>query len=635
MLLINVSGEKEFIVDILDYLKNITILFQNIQSEKSYKNIFICLFVIILLDLILILFVLIFNKIVNICYFCIIINLLNIIIYYYLIGPAIDISLTSIWCEDNIHKYLKLTCFSNRTHLMYTILSFLMLAIYILIISIYSFYCNEIDKIKGNSGDETIHIQSNYNIFFFVSKISIFIFGFFFRKIDYEEDKHYLIKIIYECYIFIICLIMSVYTYRNVYYYNTVINNLNHYGWYWSTWLSLGIILNTLLNLTGYSNFISVGWVIITYTMNKVNILDENILLTKTNIFEFNNKNLIEKYKSILLNKLSNNYNNESKIYIFGIIKKFEEFISSNSEINYQYQKLINDKYLIKKYNKEDILPILSIIYIIYSFYSEKSKNKEDIILHMYYFIINKFNNLSYAIFLCSKLKPEGHKNIYNKYLLAEDIKEHLILKLNTKSKKESIKHIQFGSIILYNLYINLFKLKIYDAICNQIDYFDLLKNSVTTNKTTDNFLKTGENIFKIRKAIITIWGKIIKLNPFCDDCHGDFILYLETIIQDEILSREESKKYQLLKNYKSQEKYNFYHTMFVQDTSSLLLIDGYLTNGKILYTSPNFTTLFMYTVKELTSLNVDDLLPNIVQTFHKELIDNAIKFSNITYLSI
>ena len=423
---------------------------------------------------------------------------------------------------------------------------------------------------------------------------------------------------------------MSVYTYRNVYYYNTVINNLNHYGWYWSTWLSLGIILNTLLNLTGYSNFISVGWVIITYTMNKVNILDENILLTKTNIFEFNNKNLIEKYKSILLNKLSNNYNNESKIYIFGIIKKFEEFISSNSEINYQYQKLINDKYLIKKYNKEDILPILSIIYIIYSFYSEKSKNKEDIILHMYYFIINKFNNLSYAIFLCSKLKPEGHKNIYNKYLLAEDIKEHLILKLNTKSKKESIKHIQFGSIILYNLYINLFKLKIYDAICNQIDYFDLLKNSVTTNKTTDNFLKTGENIFKIRKAIITIWGKIIKLNPFCDDCHGDFILYLETIIQDEILSREESKKYQLLKNYKSQEKYNFYHTMFVQDTSSLLLIDGYLTNGKILYTSPNFTTLFMYTVKELTSLNVDDLLPNIVQTFHKELIDNAIKFSNI-----
>jgi len=453
LLLINVSNEKEYIADILDYLKNFTIIFQSIQSTKSYKNILLSLFVIILLDLILILFVLYFNKVVNTCYFCIMINLLNIIIYYYLIGPAIDISLISIWCEDNIHKYLKLTCFSNKTHLMYTILSFLILIIYILIIAIYSFYCNEIDKIKGSSGEETIHIQCNYDMLFLVSKISIFIFGFFFRKIDYEEDKHYLIKIIYECYIFIICLIMSIYTYKNVYYYNTVINNLNHYGWYWSTWFSLGIILNTLLNMIGYSIFISVGWIIITYTMNKVNILNENLLLIKTNIFEFNNKNLIEKYKNVLLNKLSNNYNNESKIFIFGIIKKFEAFISSNSEINYQYRKLINDKYLIKKFNNEDTLPILSIIYIIYSFYSEKSKNKDDIILHMCYFIINKFSNLSYAILLCSKLKSESHKNIYNKYLLAEDIKEHLILKLNTKSKKESIKHVQFGSIILYNLY--------------------------------------------------------------------------------------------------------------------------------------------------------------------------------------
>ena len=630
LLLINVSNENEFIVDILDYLKNFTILIENIQGTQSYKNIFIIFFVVILLDLALILFVLFFNKIINTFYFCIIINLLNIIIFYYLIGPAIDISLTSIWCEDNIHKYLKISCFSNRTHLKYTILSFIMLIIYILIIAIYSFYCYEIDKIKEDSSDKTIHIQCNYDIFCFASKVSIFIFGFFFRKIDYEEDKHYLIKIIYECYIFIICLIMSVYTYKNVYYFNRIMNNINHYGWYWSAWLALGIILNTLLNLVGFSNFISIGWIVVTYTMNKVYVLNENILMTKSNIFEFNNKNLIEKYKNILLNKLSYNYNNESKIYIFGIIKRFEEFISSNSEVNYQYQKIINDKYLNKKYNKEDVLPILSIIYIIYSYYSEKSKNKDDIILHMCYFIINKFNNLSYAILLCSKLKSEGHKNKYNKYLLTEDIKEHLILKLNTKSKKESIKHVQFGSIILYNMYINLFKLKIYDAICNQIDYFDLLKNNVTTNKTTDNFLKTGENIFKIRKDIITIWEKIIQLNPFCDDCHGDFILYLETIIQDDIIAREESKKYQLLKNNKSQEKYNIYHTMFIQDTSSLLLVDGYLSNGKIIYASPNFGTLFMYTVKELTSLNVDDLLPNIIQTFHKELIDNAIKYSNI-----
>ena len=333
-----------------------------------------------------------------------------------------------------------------------------------------------------------------------------------------------------------------------------------------------------------------------------------------------------------ILTRLDYNYN-ESKILIFGIIKKFEEFISNNPEINYQYQNLINNEYLNKKFNKEDSLPILSIIYLIYTFFYEKALNKDIITFHLCYFLINKFNNVTYASLLCSKLKSEGHKKLYYKYLLTEDIKEYLILKLNRKTKKESIKQIQLGSAILYYLYIDLFKLKVYDAICTQIDYFDLLKNSVTTNKTTENILKSGENIFKVRKEIITIWNKIIKLNPFCDDCHGDYLLYLDTILQDEILVREESKNYQLLKNNKSQEKYNIYHTMFVRDTSAILLVDGYLSSGKIIYASPNFSLLFMYSGKELTSLSIDDLLPNIVQTFHKELIDNAIKISNVKFI--
>jgi len=631
--LINVSAEKEFIFDILNYLKNITILYENITSEKSYKNIFIIILVIIAIDLLLILFVLFTNKKINTKYLCKIINLINIIIYYYLIGPVVEICFTSVYCEDKTHKYLKVACFSNKTHLIYIILSFIVMIIYIFIIFIYSFYCNEIDSIKINDNDKTTRVECNYEIYCLVSKVSIFIFGFFFYKRDYEEDRDFLFKLSYECFIFIICLIMSIYTFKTVYYYNEIINMINQYGWLVSAWFSLGVILKSIFNIMGVSNFIVVGWIIIIYTFNRVNKLQENSLLTKTNVFEFSNQNLIEKYKNILLKILENKYDNESKIFIFGIIKKFEEYISNNPEINYQYQKLISNEYLNKKYNKEDSLPILSIIYLIYTFFYEKSANKDSITFQMCYFLINKFKNVTYASLLCSKLKTDGHKKLYYKYLITEDIKEYLILKLSKKTKKESIKQIQLGSSILYYLYIDLFKLKIYDAICTQIDYFDLLKNSVTTNKTTENVLKSGENIFKIRKEIITIWNKIIKLNPFCDDCHGDYMLYLDTILQDEILVREESKNYQSLKNIKSQEKYNIYHTMFVRDTSSILLVDGYLSIGKIIYASPNFSLLFMYSAKELTSLTIDDLLPNVVQTFHKELIDNAIKISNVKYI--
>ena len=215
---------------------------------------------------------------------------------------------------------------------------------------------------------------------------------------------------------------------------------------------------------------------------------------------------------------------------LYGIIKNFEEFTNNNPEINYHYQKLLNDKYLNTKFNKNEELPILSIIFILYTVQLEKLTNKAEIALYMSYFLINEFNNPTYAILLASKVKTESYINLYYKYLLTEDIKDKLICKLNKKTNKDSIKYIQIGSSILYYLYIDLFKLKIYDAVCNQIDYFDNLRDNNATSKNTDNFLKTGENIFKIRKEIIIIWEKIVKLNPFCDDCHGDFILYLETI---------------------------------------------------------------------------------------------------------
>ena len=633
MCLINVSFEKEFLLDILNYLKNITVLYEVITSAISYKNMLIILFVLIIFDFLLGLIIFLLNNKSNVSYLCIIINLLNIIIFYYLIGPAVEIALTSIWCENKSHKYLRITCFNNSIHLIYTIFSFIMLLLYIFLTFIYCFYCNEIDIIITNSRENISRLDCNYEIYCLISKICIFIFGFFFFKMDYEEDEHLYIKIIYEVFIFLICLIMSLYSYKNVYFYNYIINNVNHFGWYFSTWFSLGIILKTIFNLSGISNFIIVGCVMITFTLNKGFILKENILLTEDNVFEFKNINEIEVYKNILLSKLSDKNNSKSKIFVFGIIKKFEEFAFSNPEISYQYHKLLNDENLNKKYNKEDSLPIITIIYILYIFYYEKFSNKEEVVFHMCYFLINKLKNISYAMLLCSRLKSKGHKSLYYKYLLTEDIKQYLIFKLNKKSNKESIKHVQLSSVILYYLYIDLFKMKIYDAVCNQIDYFDLLKNNITTNKTAENFMKTGENIFKTGNDITTIWGKLVKLNPFNDECFKDYMLYLNSIVQNDVIARDESKKYQSLKNRKYQEKYNIYHSLFINDVSSVLLIDGYLANGKILYASQNFAFLFRYNGKEVLSLTVEDLLPNVVQTFHRELIEKAIKYSNVKYI--
>ena len=87
-----------------------------------------------------------------------------------------------------------------------------------------------------------------------------------------------------------------------------------------------------------------------------------------------------------------------------------------------------------------------------------------------------------------------------------------------------------------------------------------------------------------------------------------------------------------LLKNSKEEERNNTYNTMFMHEKSAIILIDWFVSNGKILYASPNFFDIFSYNGKEILNLTIDDLLPNVIQTFHKELIEDAIKYSNMNY---
>ena len=625
--IINILSEGDVILEIFDYLKKLIIFYEIITNELTYKKLFIILLCIILIDIIFIIFTLLFKrKNISISIFYILINYLNIVIFYYFIGPSVNILLISTWCENGSHIYLGSTCYTT-SHLIYFIISIIIFLLSFVISFIYSFYCNEIELITTNLSGSNARINCNYELLCLISKIIIFILGFYVRTNNKE-----ILKLIYEIYIFVNSLIMSIYIYKNVYYYNDVINYLNMFGWLFSIWFSFCILLKTVFHLKYITNLIIIGWLIISISLYKTYKMKEYSLITEVNIFEFKSTKSIEMYKNILINKLREK-NTESKIIIYGIIKKFEEFAINNPEINMQYHKLLNDKLLSKKFGKEDELPIFSIIYILYSFYLDKLSNKEEITLHMCYFLINNLNNPTYSMLLCSKLKNENHKCLYYKYLLIEDIKKYLIFKLNKNSNKESIRHVQIGSVILYYLYIYLFKIKIYDAICNQIDYFDLLKNNISTNKLTQNFLKTGKRILRSRKEILIIWEKIIQLNPFSDECQKDYILYLDSILQDEILSREESKKYMLFKNSKFQEKDNIYYSMFLIDSSSILLVDGFLAYGKILYATQNFSYLFMYNNKEILNITIDDLLPNCIQTFHKELIDDAIKYSNLNYI--
>ena len=552
-------------------------------------------------------------------------SILNLLLIYYINGPSINILLYKFFCTKDNKTYL---CpFKDFGYIFLSIINIIYLMILIIGIYISTLYVDDIGCITGTN--IRCKINNNYTTIIVMVKAIYFLFNFFIETFYHKRD---IIILIYDTFIMLSNIIISIYTYRELFYYNNYINAWYHYGWKYTTWFSICIFMKNLIKIKDITLFVLFGLIIITiavYYNNKHRYFE---LITEFNIFEGSNLSSIQVFNHKLLDLLKNT-DQKSKILISGVIKRFEEYISNNAELYEQYHKLLNDKHLQKKFTSENELTILSIIYLIYSFNIEKSKDVTDITLNMCYFLINRFKNPVYSIWLCTKLKSCNNSQSYYKYVLIEEIKDYLVRKMKKNVQKLNIRNIQISSSILYNQYVNLFKIKIYEATCSHIEFYDLLRNKIATTKTIDNYLHIGEDVLTLRKEVLNLWDKIILLNPFSVESKNDFLLYVGSVLQDYILVKQEEKKFYALQSEKMPEKDNIYYSMFNQELSAVLLADGYTFNGKIVYTTPNFPFLFMFSEKEIINISVDDLLPDIIQSFHKFLIEDTIKNSNLDYI--
>jgi len=132
------STNGENLLGRLNYL-----IFFDLITQENYITIFIIIFLIILIDFLLMIFVLFSNKNRNLLFLILIINILNSIIFYFLIGPVILFSLASIFQHHKIYN-------DSNYSILFKILSIIMLLLYVFISFLYSFYGNKIDSLKTN-----------------------------------------------------------------------------------------------------------------------------------------------------------------------------------------------------------------------------------------------------------------------------------------------------------------------------------------------------------------------------------------------------------------------------------------------------------------------------------------------------
>jgi len=625
------DSDQDSLIQFLHYIKQI-IFIQDLISKKSDYIIFLTIgFILIAILYILIIYILINSKGKIQETPVKLLNVLNIFVQNYLMCPIVNVFMLSIKCEKSKHIYFKYKCFDDYIHIL--IVFFSLLSLFSCLI--YSFLLSLFYYQVGGIKTQDLLKRVNCNFEFYVNFLSMIYYFISFYLQYYTKELQTFYFLYNRFFFFLFTLFLFLYMYFNVFYYDRRINAINLYGWGFLWWYSVGLLLKKSFKIKDISIFVIVGMVCICFILFFLDGYNTEYYLTQANILESKSIKQIEQFTYNLLDIVSQN-TIKSKTLVSGIINSIEEFFKSQPEIYEKYENFIKNKIMISKLGgKSNILfNAYNIIYIIYDFYLEKAEMKENIMIIISYFLMNNLKNPTYAAFLTSTIKVNGIRILYLKYILVEDIKDFLIAKLiKNSANKESIKHIEIGSAIVYDNYIDSFKMKIYDAACNQIDYFDILKNNTLSSKATKNFLNIGDSILLLRKEINSLWNKIIKLNPFSDDIEKDYMLYLRTIIQDEDLAQKEEKRYYHIKMSKLSEKHNIYHSLFDKDVSTVILVDGCGLIGKIIYVTPNFGTIFNFLPKELVNVMITDFQPTYIAQFHKDIMFDALKYSNLNYM--
>ena len=623
------SDEKnDFFIITFKYLSKVILLYEIADSFMTYITLLIIIYIITLLFISILIYLIICIKkeIKPSLPILKILNIMVILEIYFLIGPIVNLCLSALICKNGNHIYLDSKCFSSISHLVVFSASTITLLFHIIFSIILSIYYSDVGNI-GEFGTMT-RVSCSFEIYSNLAIILLFVCHF---CLKFYLDSRKLYLILWELIMVVICSIFSIYILKFVFFYNNIKNYIIYLGAFLLVWYNLVILLKQVLDIYDITAFQIIGTIIIALIIFSYFKIKLSYMIYEFNIFDGKILKDIEIYK-YALESLIYNRAFEARTSLNGYITRFEEFLLSNPDFSAKYEKLKEDIYLNKKISQKSIISVFSIIYLTYSYHIEKSiEHSVEICINKCYFLINKMKNPTFAIYLCSEIKAKTHRQLYYKFLLMEQIKEHLINKIVYSSNKESIKHVELGNIVLYNVYCNLFRLKIYDATSIQIEYFDNFKSSVTTKKSTEGFLKNGEEILILKKKILCIWSQLLQLNPFNVAMENDYMLYLKIIIQDDFLARSEEKKNFSYKNKNYRFKNSTYYSMFSEDQSSFLLIDGANdANLKILYTSPNFSRLFLFSGKEMLNTSVNDLLPNVIQKHHKELVDDSIKYSNL-----
>ena len=196
--LTNLVDPNDSTVQILKYISTVISVQEIIVDTSSYEIAVIIVSILTLISLLCIIYLFISVRIGK--FFVKIpidlLNVINVVVMNYLIGPIVHVSILSTKCSSGVHDFLLVSCYSNYLHIVFIILSLINIIFFVALSVILSIYSNEIGSL--NETKVMARVNTNYEVFTNISKISIFIFAYFVKFYGSGSDTY---KIILQIYI--------------------------------------------------------------------------------------------------------------------------------------------------------------------------------------------------------------------------------------------------------------------------------------------------------------------------------------------------------------------------------------------------------------------------------------------------
>ena len=621
------KGDLFFLDNILNYIKKILHIKDLFTGQYTVFEILeIIFFVLIIICLLHFLFICVtLTKDSIYCTNKKIINLYIKFFIYVLYNVILDFCFSNfcIGSSDLNPNFKDVTC-SIKEHggifAISIILAIMCFIIYIFIQIFYSdaFYLN---------GNFYAKMSTDYEFYLSINSIIV---SLLLNQVEFLSKEVFLV------YNLIISVLLFIFYYTHMIYYEETINivvGLYHMLYAWTSLFCL-IFNFTDLGEKGIMYVISIILVIILYI--NLNRKFENSIYIETPFYDITNEFYLLKYFYNLIDKSGKINNPRNKSLLYGIIEMHKIECPNPSCISKTKERCylpLNKKWSdpTKNFIEEDVY-MKHLLVVIMNYFILKERCNADMYLNLSLYLFQVIGNYCQSLFYSRKVSTLNLtiKEAFSLTRLNIKLSERLVEPL--KSPKEQCVNLEGLNVSMYYKY-DFLSQKFVDEISKDVNLsLELWKTFRTslrdqTKKIDFNIIfELTDKIRNTKSNVEIMWNKLLNIYSGANSLFDLYLEYVEEINDDELKKRDLESLKRKNENFGDHIGQNYYSILFNKETVILIVNGDKGNEGTIELTNKEIEKVFNFRPIDIKGMNLTSLMPKIFAKKHSKYIERYFK---------